>query len=53
MIHDLTLFTESLILGYWTFLLGIAIIIITVMLVFKWIPKWKKQLDDKVDDIWK
>ena len=53
MIHDLTQFTENLALGPWTLVLGIAIIIITVMLIFKWIPKWIKQINDKADDIWK
>ena len=53
MIHDLTLFTESLTLGPWTFLLGVAIIVITVMLVFKWLPNWYKKINDKLDDLWK
>ncbi len=56
MIHDLTMFTLNLgyiILGPWTFVIGVGIIIATVLLLFKWVPKWKKQLDNKLDDLWK
>ena len=53
MIHDLTLFTENLILGSWTFVIGVGIIIATVLLLFKWVPKWKKRIDDKLEDLWK
>ena len=53
MIHDLSQFTENLILGPWTFALGIAIITITVILVFKWGPKWAKQIKNHYNNYWK
>ena len=53
MIHDLGMFNTLIItLSSWTFLLGVAIIIITVMLIFKWIPEWKKRWRE-MDDWWK
>jgi len=56
MIHDLTMFTLNLgyfIMGSWMFVIGAGIIIATVLLLFKWVPKWKKRIDDKLEDLWK
>ena len=54
MIHDLGMFDMliAFTISSWIFLLGIAIIIITVMLIFKWIPEWKRRWKEVSDDDW-
>ena len=54
MIHDLGMFDMliTFTISSWAFILGIAIIIITVMLIFKWIPEWKRRWRE-MDEWWK
>ena len=54
MIHDLGMFDMliAFTISSWAFILGVAIIIITVMLIFKWIPEWKRRWRE-MDEWWK
>ena len=55
MIHDLGMFDMliTFTISSWAFILGIAIIIITVMLIFKWIPLWINRWKEVNDDDWR